>query len=304
MTPSSTDPAIGDQAPRAGLLARASHWPIVRIVVYAVVLIAAVIASTIATNPFIPPAPAPLHHPLLLVRNLVSPLMLLGLYVLVVRCLERRPATELDPRKGAPLLLIGAVIGTAMMGAVYLVLWRLGLARFGPGTGFDGLGGGLALAFGAAVFEELLLRAVLFRILEEATGTTLAVVVSAVIFGLLHAVNPGATPLSTVAIAVEAGVLLALAYALTHNLWLAIGIHMSWNFAEGSLFGAAVSGGAPSRSLVRATLSGPRLLTGGAFGPEASVVSVIASLFVAAVILALILRRGGWRPRTFRFPLA
>ncbi len=283
-----------------GFLARASRWAVVRFVVFAVVLIVGLIASKLAANLLVPPAPSPLHHPLLLLANLLSPALLLGLYILTVRWLERRSATELDLRRGAPQLLIGAGVGVVLMGAVYLVLWALGLAAFGPGTGLTGLGGGLAAAFAAAVLEELLLRAVLFRILEEATGTTVAVAVSAVVFGLLHGLNPGATLVSTAAIAIEAGVLLALAYALTHNLWLAIGIHMAWNFTEGSIYGAAVSGGAPAPSLVRATLSGPGLLTGGAFGPEASVVSVGVSLVASAILVAMILRRGGWRPRTLR----
>jgi len=298
-----SDSTAQDKPRGNGFLARASHWAVVRVVVLALVLIVALIASKLATNPLIPPAPSPLHHPLLLVGNLLSSGLLLALYALTVRWLERRSAAELDPRRGAPLLLAGAGIGAAMMASVYLILWILGRASFGPGTGLDGLGGGLAVAFAAAVLEELLLRAVLFRILEEAGGTTIAVAVSAVVFGLLHAFNPGATPISTAAIAIEAGVLLALAYALTHNLWLAIGIHMSWNFTEGSLFGAAVSGGAPTHSLVRASLSGPQLLTGGAFGPEASVVSVVVSLAASAVLGALILRRGGWRPRTLRLSL-
>jgi membrane protease YdiL (CAAX protease family) len=304
MTTTSAGPAPSGAALKTGLLARMGHWAIVRILLYVVVLMVALIASTIATNPLIPPAPSPLHHPLLLARNLASPILLLAVYALLVRWVERRPASELSPRRGAPLLLIGVVVGAALMGAVYLVLWGLGLATFAPGTGLGGLGGELAVAFAAAVLEELLLRAVLFRILEEATGTSVAVVVSAAVFGLLHALNPGATPLSTAAIAIEAGVLLALAYALTHNLWLAIGIHMSWNFAEGSLFGAAVSGGTPPHSLIKAALSGPGWLTGGAFGPEASVVSVAVCLAASLVIAILIVRPGAWRPRAFRLRLA
>lgn len=291
-------------APGAGFLARASRWAAVRIVVFVAVLIVGLIAMTVATNPLLPPAPSPLRHSLLVVRNLLEPAVLLGLYILTVRWLERRAATELDLRPGGPQLVAGAAVGVALMATVYAVLWSLGLARFGPGTGMAGLGGGLTVAFAAAVLEELLLRAVLFRILEEATGTTVAVAVSAAVFGLLHALNPGATPVSTAAIAIEAGVLLALAYALTHNLWLAIGIHMSWNFAEGNLFGASVSGGAPAPSVVRATLTGPQLLTGGAFGPEASLVTVIVCLVASAIIAAMILRRGGWRPRTLRLSLA
>lgn len=129
--------------------------------------------------------------------------------------------------------------------------------------------------FLAAVFEEILFRAVLFRIVEQACGTTTALIGSAAVFGLVHSANPGATAFSDVAIAVEAGLLSAMAYALTRNLWLAIGIHTGWNFAEGNLFGALVSGQRSSHSLIHVTLTGPAPFTGGTFGPEASIFSTV-----------------------------
>jgi membrane protease YdiL (CAAX protease family) len=304
VTANTSDPAAPAGPGQTGLLARISHWAVVRLLVYIVVLVGALVVTTVLTNPLIPAAASPQRHLALLIRNLVSPVMLLALYALAVRLMEHRPASEVGLRAGGPSLAVGAVVGTLLMSTVYGVLWGLGLARFGPGDGLDGLLGGLVVAFAAAVLEELLLRAVLFRILEEVSGTTVAVVVSAAIFGLLHAVNPGATPVSTAAVAIEAGVLLALAYALTHNLWLAIGIHMAWNFTEGSLYGAAVSGGQASHSLIKATLTGPELLTGGAFGPEASVVSVGVCLTAAAIIGMMIVRRRGWRPLGFRLRLA
>jgi hypothetical protein len=303
MTTSAADPTP-PPLPRPGLLARASHWAPVRLVVYAVALVVAVVAFTLLTNPLIPPAPSPQNHTGLLVRNLVSSLILLALYVVMVRLVERRGAGELDPRRGAPLLAAGAAVGVLLMGVVYLVLWALGRATLGPGTGLASLGPGLVLAFSVAVFEELLFRAVLFRILEEAGGASVAVIVSAAMFGLLHALNPGATPLSTLAIALEAGVLLAVAYAASRNLWLPIGIHMGWNFTEGSIFGAAVSGGTQPSTLATSTLSGPRWLTGGAFGPEASVVSIVVCLAAAGALAAMILRRHGWRPAVLRLRLA
>jgi membrane protease YdiL (CAAX protease family) len=133
-------------------------------------------------------------------------------------------------------------------------------------------------------------------------GTLVALVVSAAIFGLLHAANPGASLVSSASIALEAGVLLGLAYALTRSLWLPIGLHFGWNFTEGGIFGAAVSGG-QSHGLVKAAVVGPDLLTGGAFGPEASVVAVVLSLVVSAAMGWLVVRRGHWKPLTFRLRL-
>ena len=233
-------------------------------------------------------------------KNLVGAAAMLGVYALLVRGLEHRHAREVSVRRGAGPFILGVFVGTGLMAAVYLMLWASGLARFEAGSGWDGIEAGLVAALTTAIFEELLLRAVLFRILEEIGGTTAAVILSALIFGALHGANPGATPFSMLAIAIEAGIMLALAYALTRNLWLAVGIHMGWNFAEGSLFGAEVSGTKEAHSVWSASLTGPDILTGGAFGPEASVVSLGACLIVAAVLAVMIRHRGHWRPARFR----
>jgi membrane protease YdiL (CAAX protease family) len=94
-----------------------------------------------------------------------------------------------------------------------------------------------------------------------------------------------------VAIALEAGVLLALAYAATDRLWLPIGVHTGWNFTEGSVFGASVSGHAPGDALFQGSLSGPVTLTGGIFGPESSIVGVAVCLVAAAALVPATLRR-------------
>ena len=303
MTTSSSPAALPDTGPRDKLWTRLSRWAPIRILVQATALVATMVVASRLFSLFVPPASSPLHAGLAMVRNLMLAALLLGVYSLLVRWMEHRRAGEIDPRAGAAQLPIGVGLGLALMAGVYLILWGLGSAAFGPGTGVEGLGVGLVAALLAAVFEELLLRAVLFRILEQACGTTIALIVSAAVFGLLHAINPGATLFSDAAIAIEAGVMLAMAYALTRNLWLAIGIHAGWNFAEGSLFGAQVSGGAAPHSLIHATLSGPRLLTGGAFGPEASVVAVGVCGLAGALLAVMVARRGEWRPRALRLSL-
>ena len=282
---------------------RAKHWAIVRIVVHALVLIAIVVATGLVSRFLVPPAPSPLHHVLLMATNFASALALLTGYASSVRLLEGRGATELSLRKGMPLLFAGILLGLLLIGAVYFILWCLGLVQFAHGTGFDGLFGALVVMFAAATLEELLFRAVLFRIAEEAFGTAAAIAVSAIAFGFVHALNPGATLVSSTAVALEAGVMFSLAYVLTRNLWLPIGIHMSWNFAEGSLFGARVSGYAEPHTLFKTALSGPQLLTGGNFGPEASLIAIGVCLSATAVIAVMVVRRDGWRRRTFRLSL-
>lgn len=219
---------------------------------------------------------------------------LLGLYVGLVRLLERRAARELAP---APTqAAVGIILGLALFSSVFGLLHVIGVARWhGVSARFDVIPV-LAGSILAAVGEELSFRGGLFRLLEESFGTTIALVASAALFGLLHALNPGATLTSTVSVALEAGVLLAAAYALTRNLWLPIGLHLGWNFTEGGIFGVSISGGAAAKGLFSVSLVGHTLLTGGRFGPEASVVAIVVCLAVAAVLLVLAVRRGRWLP--------
>jgi membrane protease YdiL (CAAX protease family) len=143
--------------------------------------------------------------------------------------------------------------------------------------------GAVPLAIGAGLAEEVALRGVVFRVVEEWLGTAAALAISALLFGLLHLGNPHATWWSSLAIAIEAGVLLAVAFTVTRRLWLPIGIHAAWNWTQSAVFGAAVSG-TSSVGWLRGQLHGPEILTGGEFGPEASLPAVVICLAVAVVL--------------------
>lgn len=225
---------------------------------------------------------------------LVLAAALVGIYTGLVRLLERRAAHELAP--GAVLAAAGIVLGLALFSSVFGLLHLIGVARWlGVSARFDVIPA-LVVSLLAAVGEELAFRGGLFRILEERFGTATALAISAALFGLLHALNPGATIVSTTAIALEAGVLLAAAYVLTRNLWFPIGLHLGWNFTEGGIFGVSVSGGRASNGIFSVTLSGHPLLTGGKFGPEASLIAIAVCLAVAIVLLIAAARNGRWLP--------
>lgn len=287
----------------ATFLDRLSQWAPIRVVCYSAAIIAMAIIAKILTHLFVPPLPSPLHAPLMAVRNLLLPIAMFAVYAVLVRRIERRVASELDIRRGLATFLAGSVVGILLMGTVYLILWGLGVARFSSGTGLDGLTIAIVYNLATAMGEELLFRAVLFRIAEEVAGTTVAIGISAAIFGLVHAANPGATAFGIGALSIEFGVMLALAYVLTRNIWLAIGIHMAWNFTQGYVFGVVVSGTGQPHSILNTSVSGPDLLTGGSFGPEASIVSLGVSAIVSAVLVILILRRHGWQSPRLRLRL-
>jgi hypothetical protein len=184
----------------------------------------------------------------------------------------------------------------------------LGIAGYYRPSGWGdmhGVASGFIFALLAAILEEILFRGLLFRLISKLFGTWTALVLTSALFGAAHAFNKGATVWSSIAIALEAGILLGAAYAATQRLWLPIGLHLGWNFTEGSIFGMSVSGGAAKESLVHGSVHGPTAFTGGAFGPEASVVAVIVCLATAIVLLRrVVLRRNVEPPMWTQSPLA
>lgn len=217
--------------------------------------------------------------------------VILVAYRTYVKVIEERAATELSGARATRELAAGLLLGALLLSLTIGVLAALGVYRV---TGFHGWMSMLATVpafIMGAVLEEVVTRGVVFRILEQWLGSWIALAISAALFGLLHLLNPGVTLLNAGAIMLEAGLLLAAAYMLTRRLWLCIGIHFAWNFTQGGIFSAAVSGGA-TNGLLEAKLVGPVWLTGGAFGAEASVVAVVVCL-AAGLLLLLAARRKG-----------
>ncbi|HEY1800419.1 MAG TPA: CPBP family intramembrane glutamic endopeptidase [Terriglobales bacterium] len=221
----------------------------------------------------------------------VIALLVLLIYLVASKWIERRAPDELKANRALPEGLAGLLLGLALFSAVMAILWTLGVYHPGGRGTTHGLAIGLVLALSAGVMEEILFRGLLFRLSAKILGTWGALLLTAAFFGAAHAFNPGATISSSLAIALEAGILLGAAYAATTRLWLPIGLHIAWNFTEGPLFGMAVSGGnMGGASLLRGSLSGPRILTGGEFGPEASIVAVLVCLAAALYFILRIVK--------------
>ena len=268
------------------------RWTFVRLIVFGIVLLAGDTAAQLTRIVLSRHVPQRGGEWIVLGGTAVLAAALIALYAALVRGLERRKA--LEARFSARRLVLGAAVGTALFATVFGVLSMLGVAHWRGLSPHADVLPQLAAALIAAVGEELTFRGGVFRVLADGFGTTAALIVSAGIFGLLHALNPGATLLSSVAIMLEAGVLLGAAYAYSDNLWLPIGIHLGWNFTEGGLFGVSVSGYRGAGGLVSVSLAGPRLLTGGPFGPEASLVAVAICLLAGLAFIVLALRRKRW----------
>jgi membrane protease YdiL (CAAX protease family) len=150
------------------------------------------------------------------------------------------------------------------------------------------------------VFEELIHRGVLFRVTEEYLGSWIALAASSLFFGLHHLGNEDGTLQGALFLSVEAGVLLAAAFMLTRRLWLGMGLHMSWNFAQGGIFSGTVSGNDMPPGLITPVISGPELLTGGKFGVEASIIAVTLCTATGLILLVMAIRRGKIIPPLWR----
>jgi len=194
----------------------------------------------------------------------------------------------LDIDKYAVLdVLFGIVNSALLMAGMYFVLRWAGLIEF---NGFSWWAGeasietGFRLAVLPIVFavlfkltivawwEELAFRGYLFQNLIAGIGLKWSIIISSLVFGFLHAVNPDATFLSSLLIALITPQLIY-AYLKTGQLWLPMGLHLGWNFFQASVFGFAASG-QESPSLISQAPIGPEWLSGGAFGAESSVLII------------------------------
>ena len=217
-------------------------------------------------------------------RQLRSLLPTILAYLLMVKLLERRKVSEFEARKAPLHLATGWLVGMGILLAAAAALALPGYYSV-QGTNPDAslLTPLLVLGIGAGVGEEIIARGILFRVVEECFGTWFALLFSAALFGLGHIANPNATWWSSLAIAVEAGFLLGMAFAWTRSLWFVIALHAAWNFTQGPILGIAVSGIAVD-GLLESTLTGPPMLSGGEFGAEGSILTLVICVALAAFL--------------------
>ncbi|MDB5440519.1 MAG: putative transrane protein [Caulobacteraceae bacterium] len=248
--------------------------------------------AILLTEPGLPKTPGPA----MVQAAAVMALTALAIYTVLVWLGEARRPSELSPLPGLIELPLGLLAGAAMFSAVMaaMVLGHVYDIRPTPVTeGWSST----AVSIQAGVIEELAVRAVILRLLWRAFGPGWALGLSAVLFGALHLANPNATLFAALCIALEAGVVLAGFYILTGRLWMSIGAHAAWNFTQGWVFGVPISGsdvhgGGPLVSVPHPGVSD--LITGGAFGAEASAPSLVVMLLLGGVLM-------GWAWKTGRF---
>jgi membrane protease YdiL (CAAX protease family) len=216
-------------------------------------------------------------------------LLFLCIAALVMSKLEHHKFSEY----GLPLRLalrkdfwIGSLIGFLTISGTLLTMFLLrgfqvtGLALHGTAILSSLFAWGIAFLL-AGLVEEFLFRGYVQYTLASGIGFWPAAFVMSGLFGFGHAFNSNENAVGSVAV-VMFGLLLCLFLRRTGNLWCAVGFHLGYDWGQ-MFYGVPDSGIVPYHNLLNSTLSGPKWLTGGMIGPEASVLTPMALLVVALV---------------------
>jgi membrane protease YdiL (CAAX protease family) len=271
-------------SPSPGWGTRILQFPLTRIVLAILFLAVPVSLTLILIKAALPKPMRTLWPPLL------ATAICIGSYCLYVRLIEKRPVSELSRPGALRELGSGLLIGASLLAATMGILAALGVYQV---TGSDRwtvvivpLAGLILVGF----LEEILFRGILFRIVEESLGSWISLALSAVLFALAHVANADVT-LFAMGVTAVAGVFFSAAYMVTRRLWLCTGIHIAWNFAQGEIFSVTVSG-QQSKGLLQGKLVGAEWLTGGAYGAEASVITLVV-ISAAGLYFLVKAKRGG-----------
>lgn len=266
---------------KPGMIRRIFAFPLVWFVIGAVVIIAVDQVVRVAASGF--------GTPIRIIASLVSAALAIGIYVLTMRLLARRRSPELRGSV-AREILFGAAVGAFFVVASLLIITALGgySVQWHPIDVLNTVSLAIVFNFGVAIVEELAFRGLALQAIEKLGGRWVAIAVTALLFGGAHLLNANATLWSGFAIALEAGVLIGAAFVWRRSLWFVIGLHFAWNTLV-SLLGIPVSGNRKPGLFVTTT-HGPDWLTGGAFGIEASVVTVAVGVVFSTVMIVAAVR--------------
>jgi uncharacterized protein len=194
---------------------------------------------------------------------------------------------------------VGLLIGLLGTSCTMLAIFALHGVRFARaeihGTAILTAAAAWGLAFLlSGLAEEFLFRGYAQFTLTTGMGFWPSAFLLSGLFGLIHATNGGEALLGDLSV-VSFGLLLCLFLRRTGNLWCAVGFHMGYDWGQTFLYGVPNSGLLPSQNLLNASFSGPRWLTGGTVGPEASIFCPIV-LAIVAIVFSLQYREARYRP--------
>jgi uncharacterized protein len=259
------------------LRSRLTRTPVVRILAGIACVALPLIATMMLAQALVPKELRIAWH------HLLAAALCLAGYRFYVRRFEQRNAIESSLHGAAPDLLRGLGIGAALSCAVAGALAAAGALEVTGSANWNAAIKPLSEQAMVAILEELLFRAVLFRIVEARWGTLTSLLVNVPLFALAHLPNEHITALAVLNTGV-ASLGLCAAWLLTRSLWLPVGVHFAWNYLFDGVLGVPVSGHA-ARGWLQVQMSGPEWLSGGAYGVEGSLATLVVWGIAAAWML-------------------
>jgi len=275
---------------------RVLQFPLPRIIFATLFVVIGVVAAqvliTLLKQTFALSSPLPI--PFVLVEIILALLATYGAYYAYVHFVEQRPVAELGRQGAVRGLGIGALLGIGLFTLVIGILWLLGTYRVTGTNEWPVLFVALAANLPSAFVQQILLLGILFRITEQTVGTWWALLISVLLFGLVHFISiPHITVMDMLSILLG-GLLFVTTYLLTRTLWLPIGLHAALDFTKDGIFGAGTAGtsAVALKGLLQAHLTGPVLLTGGDAGAEASLVTIVVLVAVGVYLVVRAKQQG------------
>ncbi len=217
--------------------------------------------------------------------NYTSVAVLLATYYYLFRFFEKRQIQELSKKNILIELSGGFLLGFSILSIVILILYLLGYYEIVQFTGYSYFLAPLSFLIIAALIEEILFRAILYRILESWLGTYVVLVIISVVFELPHIFNDNVTLLSVI-LGLLFGFAHGIMYTYTKRIWVPFAFHLGWNFAQ-PFYGSNLSGIEDLGSIFRAEFTGPKLITGSIYGIEDSILSIVFLFILCVVFLRL-----------------
>lgn len=259
--------------------------PIIKIILALVVFMAVVIIGQQITSKLLALTPLDKDYRNLLKGLFVSSAAVFS-YILFFKKYDKRTITEFSTKGLDRNLIIGLLMGFTLQSLTILVMYLNGNYSITAINPVSYILIPFAIMFTVAIIEEILVRGIFFRIIEEKLGTYISLAISSVLFGAFHLINPNGTLISSICIT-TAGFLLGAAFIYSRNLWMPIALHFAWNFTQSGIYGAITSGNAKTNNLIEAKIQGPEFITGGEFGPEGSIQAIIFCALGTIIFMVL-----------------
>ena len=208
-------------------------------------------------------------------------------YIFLFRIYDKRPIHELSASAFFNNATVGFLTGVALQSLFILVIYLTGTFLIVNINPVSTLISPFAFALTAGFVAEIIMIGIVFRLLEQQTGTVIALFIFIILFAILHINVKGATLISISATAMQAGLLLPAAYVYSRTLWLPIFLHFGWDFAEPGIFGGINPSASLTQGLLTSKIAGNSLFTGGETGPQDSLSSLLLCLLSGLIFLSL-----------------